>query len=326
MSRTARTAPAQEGPDLGKREATYLSASFGEWVSSQSLLIAVLLIAGATALFGGAGTAGVAGVLSLVAAVALFVSWVRWAGYDARIDVHEKGLVYKFGRTKRALPFESLQRIWIRKVVFVEKASGREQRRTSKYTIEFDERKIVLDERIQKIDELGARLEEVLLRVWQPRVVAAFDADDTVDFGPFALGIDGVHVDDTMLPWSRIRRIDVADAQFVIVTRSEELKFDCSTIANVSVALSLAMNLFQSAHPARAEDAPTAAPMKWQSTLASDLARSAKQRGAARVACAVCRELVDVSTIVRDDQRGAVCPPCYEQLHPPADELSRYRD
>jgi hypothetical protein len=124
------------------------------------------------------------------------------------IDVHEKGLLLRVGKTTTAIPFED-----VRSVTSTYRQRGRFGARTERHRVEArDGRHIEFGTSWRLQQDLLAAIEERTLPRLRTEALRAFDAGEPVRFGPFTLTEEGVGCDgQALMPWRDAVRITVQD-------------------------------------------------------------------------------------------------------------------
>jgi hypothetical protein len=185
----------------------------------------------------------VVGVITLVGAVLIWL-----IGFPARrrrrtwrVCVFSNGFVFVQGGQPDVSRWEEIQVIWHQVKVHNRGEYGREVRHF--YIIErFDGRRIVLDDKIKKLEKLGNLLGEQMANAIWPRVLADYRAGNVIPFGPLSVSQQGVSNGRELLPWAAIKEVKF-DGIEVKVHRKGKLfnwaKVPVGSIPNASLFLAL---------------------------------------------------------------------------------------
>jgi hypothetical protein len=76
------------------------------------------------------------------------------------------------------------------------------------YIVErFDGHRVVFDDKIKKVEQLGNLLNEQITNAMWPRTLADYQAGKVISFGPLSVSQQGVSNGRTLLPWTAIKEI-----------------------------------------------------------------------------------------------------------------------
>lgn len=175
----------------------------------------ICIVLGVVALVGGIVLAitSDAGMLCLSAiglALVAFGVWaVRWsrAYTDLRVALHEQGLVYSAGGEDQVYRWDELAEIG---QVIITPRHGDYDRRTSHTyrLVTHDGRKLVLNDRLQGITDLGQALQKAASPRLLEAALARFAQGETLTFGKLSVGREGLTLGRRTLAWG-----DLASAQ-----------------------------------------------------------------------------------------------------------------
>ncbi|MBO0781913.1 MAG: hypothetical protein J2P37_24095 [Ktedonobacteraceae bacterium] len=158
-------------------------------------------------------------VLALVGLCFLLWSIIAPIIYSSwRVYVCSDGFVFAKGSEVQPTRWEHVQAVW--QSVTRHYRNGIYTGTTHKYTVErSDGYKVVFDDRFKKVSDLGDTLSNKATAIMLPRVLAAYNAGNVVNFGPLSVQLQGVSNGRELLPWSQIS--DFSVNQGIVSVRKE---------------------------------------------------------------------------------------------------------
>jgi hypothetical protein len=162
------------------------------------------------------------------------------------IAVHENGFVWREKGERIVVPWTELVSIrgrHVRRLVV-----GAEVARTTVHRIRIaNGRELVATSMLEDVDELAAKLEEILERRL-PELRDALGKDRPVGFGPHTIDRAGMEHAGRRVPWSSIASIEV-EKGVVVISAPERIEVEWSSIPNARLFLLLASELRSSGEP-----------------------------------------------------------------------------
>lgn len=143
-------------------------------------------------------------------------------GIGQKVYLFQKGFILvRWGRI-RVYPWTEIQCIWqhitrhYKKTIFGEKDKGT----TYKYTIRrVDGKKLVLDNQVKDIGDLGKTMTQQLSKFVFPTTIASLEAGKTLDFGPWKINAQGISNKKGQLPWQDVQTYQIVDGRIYILRK-----------------------------------------------------------------------------------------------------------
>jgi hypothetical protein len=159
-----------------------------------------------------------------------------------RVYVFSHGFIFTKGEQPTIFHWEEVRAIWRRETVQPNETS---YSITHRYTIDrLDGYRLVLDDKINNVEELGHLLDDRITNVMWPRALAAYNAGEVIPFGPFSVSQQGVSNGKELLPWAAVKGIEIRRG-YVRIHQQEEgkrsswAKVRIADIPNCSLFLAL---------------------------------------------------------------------------------------
>ena len=93
---------------------------------------------------------------------------------------------------------------------------------TFKYTIcRADGFEIIIDQKFRSASQLGTQAQREVTRRLTPQAVAAFNAGQTLQFGPFNVSRQGLATPKEVIPWSEVQQVSANRGMVVIQRRGQ---------------------------------------------------------------------------------------------------------
>jgi len=168
----------------------------------------------------------------------LSLAFLAWATISPllsnswRVYVFNQGFVFLKGGQPDIFRLAEIRAIWQRVTQYYR--YGIRTRTTHKYTIErADGHRIVLNDRIKKVGELGYGLSQQISEFMLPHMITAYNAGNVITFGPLSVSRQGVSNGREMLPWPSIKEIGASRG--IVRVRQEGRWLNWSTVAVASI-------------------------------------------------------------------------------------------
>jgi hypothetical protein len=186
------------------------------------------------------------GLLGLVVGLAGLMFFL-----DAMMDLGATVLVYpeglarcRFGRTS-FYRWSQVRAVWNNSSHAHH--GGKDHRLFMACTVVFeDDRRFVFGRHFQALARLGQTIEEESCRALLPRVLAAYDAGETIEFGKLRLSVEGLHKGTVTQPWAEVTGISFdRDGWLAIGWKDREWKDWIGVSPNKVSNLHLLLNLLE---------------------------------------------------------------------------------
>ncbi|MGH2478876.1 MAG: DUF6585 family protein [Ktedonobacteraceae bacterium] len=190
----------------------------------------------------GLGFVGVA--LYMILTPVLFSSW--------RVYICTEGFLYKHGNTIEAFRWEQVEAMW--QSVTRHRTNGIYTGTTHKYTVRGkDGRQVIFNDKFGHVEDLGNTLSRQITNYLMPQVVSAYNAGNTITFGPLSISQQGVSNGREALSWSQITAISVNRGIVTVKKEGKWLNWSTIMVArvpNIFVFMALVNYVLKSRQPA----------------------------------------------------------------------------
>jgi hypothetical protein len=159
-----------------------------------------------------------------------------------RVYVFNHGFIFTTGQQPDIFRWDEIRTIW-----WEEDRYYREWTPTIHiYTIDrFDGHRIVLDNKIHKVKELGTIIGEQVANALWPQTLAVLNAGNIIHFGPLNVSRQGISKGDKFLPWPALKEIVISGEDLKIHQHGKWLSWSNVELDNVpNVFLLLALSRF----------------------------------------------------------------------------------
>ncbi len=220
------------------------------WAMIVWLVVGVVL---GVVFLGVAFTAGTPGALVLFVllglfffGLALYMIFIPILCRSWRVYICTEGFVLKRG-TIEAFRWDQVEAMW--QAVTRHRTNGIYTGTTHKYTVRGkDGRQVIINDRFGNIEDLGNTLSHQITAALMPEVLNAYNAGNTITFGPLSISQQGISNGREALPWSQITGIGVNRG--VVTVRKEDKWLNWSTtivsrIPNVFVFIALVNSILK---------------------------------------------------------------------------------
>jgi hypothetical protein len=158
-------------------------------------------------------------VLYYVLTPVIYRSW--------RVYVCTEGFVFTRGGKVEAFRWDQIESML--QAVTRRYTNGVYTGTTHKYTVRRrDGGQVVLNDRLADVEELGNTISDKVTNYQLPQVISAYNAGQTITFGPLSISMQGVSNGKELLPWNQIKEMGVK--QGVVSVRKEGKWLNWSTV------------------------------------------------------------------------------------------------
>ncbi len=180
--------------------------------------------------------AAVAGVLSLLALGSAFSNWKR------AVVLYEKGFAYSDNGGVQTWGWHEVDLLNV--AITRHYTNGIYTGTTYLYTLQkSDGSRLVLDNKLQKIEQLGQAISRGVFPHQYQKLVAALNAGQTVTLGPVAVNKQGIAFGKKAYPWSEIEQVGIQNGYVNIKKKGggwfSGASAAASSIANLDALLSV---------------------------------------------------------------------------------------
>lgn len=153
------------------------------------------------------GTAAVIGGLGLAALLlAAWLLYSAWKNWGSAVAVYEAGLAYVDRAGLRQVRWDEIDAVW--QAVTKHYRNGIYTGTTHVYTLQPRAGgRLVLDDKFDKIEDLGTALQRSASAALFPRYAEALKRGERVTFGPLALDPQGLYAGNKSLKWDEIKGV-----------------------------------------------------------------------------------------------------------------------
>jgi len=153
----------------------------------------------------------------------------NWSVY-----VFEQGFLFKKGNeAPQPFRWDQIEAVWYQ--VTRHYRNGIYTGTTHRYRVRRkDGYQIVLNDRFTNVGRLGDTISNQVTKVLLPQVIAAYNAGQTITFGPLSVNRQGLlNVLGNLLPWSEITGIDIQRGYVAVSRAGKWLKWSNQPVANI---------------------------------------------------------------------------------------------
>ncbi|MGH2508022.1 MAG: DUF6585 family protein [Ktedonobacteraceae bacterium] len=180
-------------------------------------------------------------VFYLYAVPVLILIWAIYtlASCNLRVYVFANGFINARGRRGEVIRWDQIQSIWEK----VTRSSYRQSTLTYTYTVLRNDGKIFKQgSPLQKSRDMGLSMMREVVKIQLPLVKAAYQAGQTLAFGPINVDMQGVNNRKEMVPWDQIVRLTVSQGAVSVEQRGVQRQWSpvkSAEVPNLSVLMSL---------------------------------------------------------------------------------------
>lgn len=150
------------------------------------------------------------------------------------VYVFEHGFLFKKGNeAPQPFRWDQVEAVWYQ--VTRHYRNGIYTGTTHRYRVRRkDGYQIVLNDRFTNVGQLGDTINNQVTKVLLPQVIAAYNAGQTITFGPLSVNRQGLlNVLGNLLPWSEITGIDIQRGYVAVSRAGKWLKWSNQPVANI---------------------------------------------------------------------------------------------
>jgi len=182
-------------------------------------------------------------VLAVIAfAIGAAATWSAYSNWNRAALVYTNGIAYNDGKGLQTWRWEEVDQFLA--AITRHYTNGIYTGTTYVYTLrKADGTKLVLDNRFNKVQDLGQMVERAATPTLYKRAADAYNAGQTVSFGPVALSKGGIAFGKKSYPWTEVAQVSI-NKGFLQVSKKDGGWFSgasaaASTIPNLNVLLSI---------------------------------------------------------------------------------------
>lgn len=153
----------------------------------------------------------------------------RWGVY-----VFEQGFLYKKGNeAPQPFRWDQIEAVWYQ--VTRRYSYGVYVGTTHRYRVRRrDGYQVILNNRFARVGQLGESINKQVTRTLLPQVTAAYNAGQTITFGPLSVNNQGLtDILGNLLPWSQITGIDIQSGYISVRQAGKWLKWSNQAVVNI---------------------------------------------------------------------------------------------
>lgn len=180
-------------------------------------------------------------VLYMLLHEAIYKSW--------GVYVFEHGFLFKKGKeAPQPFRWDQIEAVWYQ--VTRRYYNGVYTGTTHRYRVRRrDGYEVVLTDRFTNVGQLGETISNQVTQILLPQVIAAYNAGQTITFGPLSVNRQGLsNILSNLLPWSEVKGIDIQNGYVAVSRAGKWLKWSnlpVAKIPNVFVFIALVKTLLQ---------------------------------------------------------------------------------
>lgn len=139
-------------------------------------------------------------------ALGVWMLYTAWRDWKTSAALYENGFAYVDRKGLQQVRWDQVEAVW--QAITKHYRNGIYTGTTHVYTIQTqDKQKVVLDDKFDKIADLGGAIQKGTTNVLYPRYVAALQSGQRLTFGPLAIDGQGIYSGNKSLLWSEIKAI-----------------------------------------------------------------------------------------------------------------------
>lgn len=176
------------------------------------------------------------GLLAIIGGIYMFLYstiYKSWCVY-----VFEQGFLFKKGNeAPQPFRWDQIEAVWYQ--VTRHYTNGVYTGTSHRYQVKRkDKYQIVLTDRFTNVGNLGDTISDQVTRTLLPQVIAAYNAGQTITFGPLSVNQQGlVNILGHVLPWSEIKGIDIQRGYIAVSRAGKWLKWSNEPVRKIPNAL-----------------------------------------------------------------------------------------
>jgi len=148
------------------------------------------------------------------------------------VFVCDGGFIFSRGKVAECFRWDQIEGVWEDLKAY--SRYGMRTGTTHKYTIRRNDGvQVQFDDRFVEVETLGETIAHEVKERMLPRLIAAFQAGQTVHFGPISLNMQGVSNGKDRLPWEEIRGISTEDGYFKVRKEGKIVNWAAVEVAKI---------------------------------------------------------------------------------------------
>ncbi len=134
------------------------------------------------------------------------ILWEAWNNWGIQANLYEHGFAYYSRKGLQPVRWDQVEAVW--QAITKHYRNGVYTGTTYIYTVKTtDNRKLVLDNKLPRIEELGKAVQASVTDVLWPKYIATLQAGQKLTFGPLALDSTSIYSGNKVLRWDEIESI-----------------------------------------------------------------------------------------------------------------------
>jgi hypothetical protein len=164
---------------------------------------------------------------------AIWYAWRKLLLWHLQVMVFAEGLLWVESNRVTMVPWDRLTKVW-REIGRRYIGNVPSKNATYKYTIERrDGLRLVLDGVLDRIQALGATIEDEVTKRLLPQALQSYKAGERVSFGPFTVRDVGLMHRNQMLEWDHIARVECSRGSMRIIEKDSSLAWATEAAADI---------------------------------------------------------------------------------------------
>ncbi len=148
------------------------------------------------------------------------------------VFVCDEGFIFSTGKSTEAFRWDQIEGVWQELKAYSK--YGMRTGVTHKYTVRrTNGAQVEFDDRFVEVETLAETIMSEVKERMLPRLIAAFQAGETLHFGPVNLNMQGVSNGKERLPWEEIRGISTEDGHFRVRKEGKLITWAAIEVAKI---------------------------------------------------------------------------------------------
>ncbi len=170
-----------------------------------------------------------AGAALLIGALVVYNAWRNW---PLQAALYENGFAHYDRKGLQQVRWEQIEAVWQR--VTKHYTNGVYTGTTHSYTVQAQNGvKLVLDDKLAKVEDLGNAIQAGAAKALWPKYVAALQAGQRLTFGPLVLDANGLTAGKKALQWKDIKAIKIARGVISVKKEGGWLSWASATVPQI---------------------------------------------------------------------------------------------
>jgi hypothetical protein len=137
-----------------------------------------------------------------------YLLYEGWKNMPVAANLYDNGFAFHDRQGLKQVKWEQVDAVW--QAVTRHYRNGVYTGTTHVYTIRAqDGTRVVLDDKLDKVEDLGNAVQDGASRALYPRYVAALNGGQRITFGPLAIDRQGIYTANKSLMWNEIKAIKI---------------------------------------------------------------------------------------------------------------------